>query len=266
MYFLADIFAVELCAYSVMSNHTHVVLKVDSERALHWSELEVLTRWHRLFKGTILTRQFCDLKQAATLTAAQRHTVKSAVKAYRARLYDISWFMRALNEYIARQANKEDACSGRFWEGRFKSQAIVDEASLAACMAYVDLNPVRAGMASTPEGSAYTSIKRRIENAKVGKQPALLCPFIGNHSRRQSGGLPFRLEEYLQFVDSVGRVTATNKRGAIAADIAPLLTRTGLDEVRWSDFVSCIETHFTSRISLALARRRETKHAWASSS
>jgi hypothetical protein len=70
--------------------------------------------------------------------------------------------MGRLNEFIARAANKEDKVKGRFWESRFKCQVLLDEAATVSCMVYVDLNPIRAGMAGTPEESDFTSIQERI--------------------------------------------------------------------------------------------------------
>jgi len=72
------------------------------------------------------------------------------------RLFDISWLMRNLNETIARAANKEDNCKGRYWEGRYYSQALLDEQALLSCMMYVDLNPVRAQMSNDLFTSDFT--------------------------------------------------------------------------------------------------------------
>ena len=90
---------------------------------------------------------------------------KARVVEWRERLSSLSWMMRALNEWIARKANKEDGCKGRFWEGRFTSQPLLDEQALVTCMAYVDLNPVRARMAGSLEGSTHTSIRARLAEA-----------------------------------------------------------------------------------------------------
>jgi len=96
------------------------------------------------------------------MSEAEIETVRALAEGYRERLTSLSWFMRILNEHIAREANREDGVKGRFWEGRFKSQALLDEVAVLSAMAYVDLNPTRAAMTCTPEASDHTSIQARI--------------------------------------------------------------------------------------------------------
>jgi len=110
---LARIFAIELCGYVAMSNHYHVVLYVDREAATAWSLDDVIEQSHQLFSGNLLSRRH---RSGEKLSASDASTLSTCVETWRERLIDISWFMRVLNEGIARQANKEDDCTGRFWE------------------------------------------------------------------------------------------------------------------------------------------------------
>lgn len=110
-----------------MSNHLHLVLRIDIYEVNGWSDTEVVAHWHQLFKGTDATQKFA---QGEVIESFEINSLKHSIAQYRRRLSDISWFMRALNEPIARMANKEDNCTGRFWEGRFKSQALLDDAAV----------------------------------------------------------------------------------------------------------------------------------------
>lgn len=140
------------------------------------------------------------------------------VALWRERLGSISWFMKCVNEPLARLANKEDGCKGRFWEGRFQSQALLEEAALVKCMVYTDLNPVRAGIEASPEASEHTSVKARIE-----QRDAALAPMAG---QRQAGfSVPIGLADYLQLVDSTGRALRDGKRGRIDPALQPILAR-----------------------------------------
>ncbi len=224
---LANVFCINVCAYAVMSNHLHVVLHVDQELALSLSHLDICERWHSLFKGTELTKRF---HKGDALTPAEYDAVIQKLELWREQLISISWFMRCLNEPIARQANFEDNCTGSFWEGRFTCQALLDEKALAACMAYVDLNPIRADIATTPETSDYTSVKHRIDTLRVSnKQPATLHPFVGNPRKNMPKGLPFNLDDYFALVDWTGRQVKPNKRGVIDDALPPILTRLKFD-------------------------------------
>lgn len=206
---LASVFAIELLAYAVMSNHYHVVVRVSEDRAQQWSDDEVVARWRQLFR----------LPDAVD---------QSAIAAWRERLYSVSWYMRCINEPLARWANREDDCVGRFWEGRFKSQALLDDLALLKCMTYVDLNPIRAGTAATPAGSAHTSI-----SARIAGQDGHLVPFSEN---RSSSTTPVGMHsrEYYALVDWTGRSIRTDKRGYIPPDVPPIIAFLHGDAKRWS--------------------------------
>ena len=138
-----------------------------------------------------------------------------------------------------------------FWEGRFKSQALLDEKALAACLAYVDLNPVRAKMAVTPEKSEHTSVKQRAAKAKTAhspnhpnQQPKRLMPFAGYERKDMPFGLPFRLTDYLELVEWTGRQIRQDKRGAIHSKLPPILARLGIEDENWLELTTSFEANF----------------------
>ncbi|WP_444930350.1 transposase [Microbulbifer sp. SSSA002] len=250
---LASVFSLDIAAYAVMSNHYHIVLYIDAKTARVWSDTEVILRWQELFKVSNLARRFI---QGTPLDFSEKHKLKELIELWRERLMDISWFMRCLNEFIARQANTEDHCTGHFWEGRFKSQALLDESALAACMAYVDLNPIRANMAKTPEDSKHTSVQQRIRAAVLGKQPKELLPFVGGERLDMPKGLPFQLDHYLALVDWSGRHLDPRKRGAISQNTPPILDRLGISVKHWLYLNRNFESRFKSLVGSAEAVRK----------
>lgn len=160
---LASVFGVDVLSYAIMSNHMHLILRNRPDVVASWSDEQVAIRWLRVFPGRRIEEHLAEpTENDVSMLVANRERMEVV----RERMSDISWFMRALSEPIARMANKQDECTGRFWEGRFKAQQIVDEAGLLACAMYVDLNPVRAAMAETPDQSKHTSAYDRIEGEK----------------------------------------------------------------------------------------------------
>jgi len=253
MMFLSDVFSIDIAAYAVLSNHYHLILHVDKVKADCWSMDEVIERWYRLYNGTLLVDRYL---KGEILSAAHLTAVVDVTNVWRKRLYDISWFMKCLNECIARQANKEDNCTGKFWEGRFKSQALLDEKALISCMAYVDLNPIRAGMSSSLEGSDYTSIQLRIKQFKsfqrhvkpnkpkeysVPEQPRTLVPLV---STLDTHDIPISLSDYLELVDWSGRHIAPKKTGHIDATEPKVLTSLGIEPEDWLEAVKNFRRHY----------------------
>ena len=205
---LSSVFAIDLAAYAIMSNHYHVVLRINAALAKSWPDETVIDRWQRLF----------SVPTAPTL---------KQIELWRSRLSSISWYMRCLNEPLARISNREDGCKGRFWEGRFRCQALLDEEALLKCMVYVDLNPIRACSATSPETSYHTSIRARIE-----RNDAHLIP-MRKPQAKNVPTLPVRHHDYLELVDWTGRHLNPKKRGRVSSTLPPILIRLNTTHKTW---------------------------------
>lgn len=265
--YLSEVFAIKVCAYAVMSNHYHIVLFVNEKEANSWDDEQVKSHWSAIFPK--------DAKQVESLLLTDKQ-LKEKIFLWRERLMSISWYMRCLNEVIAKESNREEDCTGRFWEGRFKSQALLDEGALLSAMAYVDLNPIRAKMALTPEGSDFTSIQERIkavvkqlkktdlkskpnkllpeELEKLcdkAKQPAQLMPFSHSKQGGEKITIDFKLSDYMQLIDYTGRILREDKRGAIPHEIAPIFSRLKINSNSWLETIKHLETKFFNAIGHA---------------
>ncbi len=252
---LANIFAIDIAAYAIMHNHYHIILKVDKDKALAWSPIEVIEQWKVLHKLPARVERLYQkgLVQREVLNKFEKENLDGWVSTYRQRLYSISWFMKSLNQYIARRVNKEDGVKGHLFEGKFKCQALLDEECIFTCMSYVDLNPIRAKIAETPESSDFTSIQERIFE-KQGKpishdiedddsdplkdiKPAKLLPFAGApHIDNNAKHIQAELVSYISVVEWAGRQHYEGKRGKIAGELPNILKRLNLNKDNWLEF------------------------------
>jgi hypothetical protein len=252
---LAGMFAIDVPAYAIMMNHYHVLVRVNLEKSAAWTASDIFEHWNVLFQTPDLIKQYLagNLFEDEDIQAAE-----NMVEMYRERLTSISWFMRCLNEHIARLANFEDKCSGRFWEGRFKSQAILDEAALINTMVYIDLNPIRAKIAETPESSAYTSIAERIAERNLASDVKCafhgkLMPFMNGKAIQNKPHIPMHLTDYIELVDWTGRQIRPDKRGAISENAPPILARLGIEQGNWLQNCQKLEEDFRQVIGSVAA-------------
>ena len=278
---LAGIFALDVLSFAVLSNHLHVVVRTRPDVVQTWSDDEVAQRWWRLFPQRRNTDGTPAEPTEFELNAIRNDS--NGLKAKRGRLKDISWFMRCLAEPIARRGNKDDRVSGRFWEGRFRAQLLLDETAIAACMAYVDLNPIRAGIAATPETSDFTSVKERIEDRAAatdvstpdaqdvriehGEKAGWLAPIALQPPRKKvrekpstrrtgnKGCLSMTLDQYLKLLDWTGRQIRKDKVGVIPRECGPILERLECSAETWVDFVRNFRKRFRNEAGLAESRR-----------
>jgi len=270
-----------------MSNHYHVLLHINVDDGNHARPIDVAKRWHLLFKGNTISQRFV---RGEYIEPHEHESLNTLIDVWRSRLQNISWFMKVLNEKIARQANSEDGCTGHFWQARFKSQPLLDEKAVLSCMTYIDLNPIRAAIADTPEHSDHTSIQLRINYWKersqqlrnsnyqsndkndVDLQPKSLMPFAGNPRQPMPFGLAFNLLDYLELVDWTGRAIREDKRGYIDNALPPILTRLQIPPQQWLTLATEFEDRFKGIAGSAQSIKEKCrlfglirKQNWASS-
>jgi REP element-mobilizing transposase RayT len=279
---LAGIFAIETLGYALMANHMHLVVRTRPDVSATWSDDEIALRWWALFPK----RRTLDGRPDQP-TAEELNHIKSSATGLadkRRRLTSVSWFMKCISEPIAKRANRDDQVTGHFWEARYKAQPLLDETAIAACLAYVDLNPIRAAVAQTPETSQFTSIADRIADrqsataadattaaadaaaapsaavratqAEHGAHAGWLSPIALEPPCQASRDCPtprrltnrgclfMTLDQYLQLVDWTGRQLRLDKPGHIPEQLAPILTRLDCSLESWLDLIRNFRRRF----------------------
>ncbi|MCC5886632.1 MAG: transposase [Gammaproteobacteria bacterium] len=256
---LCESFAVGLHAWAIMGNHHHLVLVVDPQLPQSWTSLEVAQRWCRLTRmpGSIKDPQRFECEVTNLLMNTQR------LEDMRQRLGSLSWFMSALNEGIARRANLEDGCKGRFWQGRFDCQKLLEETAMLAAMAYADLNPIRAGVAMELHDSRYTGIHRRLGQL-ASREVAADAPLKALAGPVDSHTPDLCIRQYVGLVDWTGRQQRSGK-AAIHAAAPPALARINCEPAAWLELSASIQTRFASAVGsekALTARARSQNLSW----
>ncbi len=177
----------------------------------------------------------------AEVCDAEIAKVEALAETYRAWLHDLSWFMRTLNEHIARQANAEDAVKGRFWKvasrarrcwrrwrmwistrcapgsprrWRTQTAAPSKSASVRCRTRSIPRSPPQSPPVSLPP-SALEGETLRTEEETQALPKIPLMPF--DATARTPWAVPFAFEDYLELVDWTGRALRSDERGHIAA-------------------------------------------------
>jgi hypothetical protein len=258
---LDAIFAVSVGGFSVMDNHLHLLLRLDPEVAKSWTNKEVVDRWFKLYPPRGTDRKPLPAAKLKELVEKRLGDANWIAKT-RDRLGSLSWFMKCLKEPLSRLVNKAEKCTGAFFEGRFKSIAVLDEEALLAVSAYIDLNPVAAGIAITPESSEYTSVKVRVDHvqqqgriadlqaAKKGsvagsraskklEEGLWLIPIEDRRqldSNREGMLAGFTLGHYLMLVEYTGRLLRDGK-ASIPPEVTDIFERLGSSAQNWQSRV-----------------------------
>ena len=274
-------FSIDVAFLGVMSNHLHLVLRTNPRLVQRMGDFEVARRWLRVYPGRrVLDGKWVEPTEKQVEALVQE---KDQIERIRRRLGNISWFMSALCEYIARRANCDDGCDGRFFSGRFACREVSSAGALLVCGIYVDLNQIRAGEAATPETSRHCSVWFRIQaqhgsrDKSQGKMDSWLAaltlkaehlgdvPSKSGFRASDKGLLDISLHDYLRLLDWSGRQVRAGKRGAIPADLESILKRLKIEPDEFLDTVDNFPRLFprlAGKVEQILERAQAVNRRW----
>lgn len=262
---LASAFAIDILRFSFMENHMHLKVRNRPELVAKMSDLEVARRWLIICPG--FCEALADFKNIQPDRPTQKDIEalaknKQQIDEIRKRLSSVSYLMWALSGYCAKLFNLMDGTKGHFWEDRYKVKELLDDLSLLLCAFYIDLNPIRAEVADTPETSEYTSIHCQIQSEEILEatpdiDPALLPDsFLANiqltedSPKEELSKLPTRASdlgfltisrsEYVIALDVVGRILRNGKKGGIPPDLPPIFKRL---KISWKNAIELIAAY-----------------------
>ncbi len=251
---LAANFGIDLLGFAILSNHFHLIVRSRPDVVQTWDHSELARRWLMLCPKRKKKDRSPEEPNEFELNSIRSDPDKLAT--IRKRLSDVAWWMRLLCQNIGTRANQEDQQVGKFFQGRYRAVRILDEESLLACAAYVDLNPIRAAMAETLETSEFTSVQRRIESlqqatSSMSSKESLVNSFLSpltidekndsvgtcaSQSRQRcsdKGFLSMSTMDYLELLDASSRMIRLDKSGYTPADVPPIFERLKLDPDFW---------------------------------
>lgn len=255
-------FAIDVWAFSVSGDRYDLVLQTRPDVARTWSTATVAERWLMLCppRGSVLIDSAAAGAPSASYQRALANLTRDAerLELYRARLADLSWFVRFVNEAVARRANREENVTGRFWQGRFRSQALLDSGAILSSMASVDLRPLREETDRGLWDAGLTSVQERLarlhhqsEASVVRVMAMAIQPVLGPAGDR---GLPepfaqLSLRDYVELLEWTGsQLNNTVEAEAMPAQLERLVSEFGLNPERWVSTVG----RFGDRFRLAV--------------
>jgi REP element-mobilizing transposase RayT len=147
-------------AYCLMCNHVHLLLEVPPMAQGGLSDAELLKRLGAIYGGAFVAEVAAELRDARQKVRdglASASVVDAIHGRFTYRMHDLGEFMKTLLQRFTRWFNTRHERTGTLWESRFKSVLIEEGVAVRTVAAYIDLNPVRAGMVAEPSAYRWSS-------------------------------------------------------------------------------------------------------------